>query len=130
MPGKQLTITGLTTNKGKLELYNKGLLNDFCGKNPDKKIIITVKVEESGSKNAMLSYYHSKIIPEWKQHLFEKGIVKNISEVDILLRGLTPITKNKTLSELTKDELIMFLDFVKIRSLEDVSLFIEDPRCL
>jgi len=124
----QLTITGKTNDKGDLLYWNIGQLTDFLVKNSSRDLIITFETQDEDSRKRMLRYYNVKIIKEWKQSLLNKGEVLSESEVDNRLRMMSPITENKSLSELSRDELVLYLDHVKLVSAEEVNLFIEDPR--
>lgn len=128
----QLTVTGENYKNGEYGMYNINQLKDFLSKkeNENKKLIITFQTEEKHSTKSMLAYYFAKIVPEWRQELFKQGTVKTIKQTDKYLRGLSPILENRTLSDLNREELIAFIDHIKDISLQDVHLFIEDPRCL
>ena len=94
MARKQLTVTGVTTKEGEFGIYNKSQLNDFCKKNPGKKLIITVQVHEKQMLDAMIAYYYAKVIPEWSQYFRKIGDMKNNDKIDSHLRSISPITKN------------------------------------
>jgi len=130
----QLTVTGEVNSKGQYGLYNIGQLNDFCSKHPKSKLIVTFRINEQGTVDSMIRYYRFKILPEWKIALFEIGKAISEEEIDYSLRKRCEITfrngKLRSLKDLSKEEMIVFLDMIKFVSLEHVYLFVEDPRLL
>ena len=98
----KITVLG-DTDGGKFGVYNIDALNDFCKKNQNKRIIIEVFVEEKESKNAKLAYYYKKIVPDVVNALFDRGDVVTEKYVDRILRGISPITQEKTLSDLSNN---------------------------
>lgn len=127
----QLTVTGeITENGDDFGFYNMNQIRDYCRKNPGKKLIVTLQIEEKESIRSMMAYYNAKVVPEWKAEFFSRGILKTRDQVDEHLQDLSPITQKKRLSRLEKDEWVAFLDHIKEVSLSEINLFVEDPRCL
>jgi hypothetical protein len=126
----QIIITGAINKKGQHGFYNIGMIEDFAKKHPNKNTIITIQVEDKG-RNGRLANYHAKVLPEWQYELYsQQGIIKTISEVDEFLKSGFPILKHKGLSELSDQELLMFLDYVEFKTLEEINVFIESAHCL
>lgn len=126
----KIIITGTINKKGQHGFYNIGQFEDFAKKNPNKNTIITIQVEDKG-RNGRLAYYHSKVLPDWQYELYsQQGIIKTITEVNDMLKSSFPILKNKGLSELSDQELLMFLDHIEFKTLEEINVFIESAHVL
>jgi hypothetical protein len=123
----QLTTIAKTPN-GKIGFMNRNQINDFAKNNPDKTIMVTFEVIEG--KEGLIKYYRGKVLPEWKQELFKVGIIKRIEEIDLYLKSISPIAKGRSLSDLSHEELKVFMDLVQDVSLQDANLFVENWRCL
>ncbi len=131
MPDNQISVTGLINDKGEYGIYNKGMLEDFCKKNPNKRLLLTVFVDDKDSINAKLRYYNAVVLPMWQQYFFQSGEVKNLKQIDKHLKSICPITDEKTsLSSLPKDELQVFLDLVSIESLDTANFPMTDSRLI
>lgn len=129
MKRTSLTITGSINKKGQHGFYNINQLEDFAKQFPNMNTIITIQVEEKGKKG-ILSYYHAKVLPDWQWELYHAGQIMSIKEVDLLLKKDFPLLQRKSLSDLTYQELLMYIDYVKHRSLEEINIFIESPHVL
>ena len=127
---QKLTIIGEINKKGQFGFYNIAQLNDFCVKNPGKKLIVTIQVEDKKSKDVILAYYYAKVIPLYQDEFYKNGDIMNNTQTDTYLRSLCPITQKKSLSDLSYDELVYFMDFLKHHALTEINQFIEEVRCL
>jgi len=127
----QITITGEINSSGKAGYYQQNMLNDFCTKHPNERLVITFQAEKKQSKNALLAYYYAAIIPAWQKALFDIGTIKSTDKIDDELRQLCDLTrKGKSLSALPYEGLILFIDTVRFHGLEDLNIVFQDPRCL
>lgn len=125
-----IIITGKTNSKGQYGIHNKGMLDDFCKKNPNKTLIFEISAIGKGTKESLLAAYHGIYLKEWVKGMFSKGTIVTEAKMSQLLQNRSPITTDKTLSELNYDEMLVFMDSVKYWALEDVNIFLEEPRCL
>lgn len=128
------TINKLTVLGGSLGdnyyLYSQDQLSYFIEKNKGRKMLITFEIQDEDDRKRQLRYYFAKIVPEWQKELFNNGVVKSIKDVDFSIRKLSPIIDDRSLSELSYDELIQFLDHVRSVSIEDINLILDDPRTI
>lgn len=127
----EITITGHTDQNGKPGYYQQNMLNDFCKKHPNERLIITFRAEKKKTKNALLSYYYAAIIPAWHKALSDQGTFKSKEQVDNELRQLFPLTKNgESLSALSYEHLLLFIETVRLYALEDINVVFQDPITL
>lgn len=126
----KIIVTGVTTKKGIFGFNNILAIEDFCRKNPNCSLTITIEANKEKSRKAILSYYHTKILNDWQTELYQNGTIKSKGEVSEMLLRQCPITKDKSLSELSYDELCMFMDRIKEISLLEMGIVIEDVRNL
>jgi hypothetical protein len=125
-----IVITGQTTKTGRYGFYNIAQLDDFAKKNPEKNLIVTIQVEDKQSKNGLLAYYHAKVLPMWVDWYYKQGIIKNTVEMDVEIRSLCPLSQIKSLSDFTYEEMVQFMDQVKVVTVEHINEWIEEPRVL
>lgn len=127
---KKLTITGEINKKGIHGFAEIRQLEEFAKLHPNTNTIITFHVEDKKSRNALLAVYNIKLLPEWQEELHNRGIIKNTYQTDMMLRKGFPLLLHRSLSDLDYAELIMFMDYVKYRSLEDMNIVVTEPRVL
>lgn len=127
---KQLTITGEINKKGVHGFAEIRQLEEWAKTHPNSNTFITIQVEDKKSRNALLAVYHIQVLPEWQTELHNRGIIKNIRQVDDMLRKGFPLLHKRSLSDLDYAELIMYMDYVKFRSLEDMNIVVTDARVL
>lgn len=125
-----ITITGSITKKGEHGFYNIDAFKDFCKNHKGYNTTVTFTAEKPNSIKGLLAYYHARVLNEWQYWFYTQGEIKTVAEVDMYLRDDCPLLKQKSLSDLSYDELIMFLEYVKHKSLEEINVFIECPKCL
>lgn len=125
-----IIITGKTNSKGQYAIHNKGMLDDYCRKNPNKTLVFEINAIGKGTKESLLNAYYGIYLPEWVKGMFNAGTIITEPKMDELLRNRSPVTESKTLSQLNYDEMLVFMDSVKLWALEDVNIFLEEPRCL
>jgi protein-tyrosine phosphatase len=126
----KITITGEINKKGIHGFANIRMFEEFAKKHPNKNTFITIQIEDKKSRNSLLAVYHIQVLPEWQAELHNRGIIKNIRQIDDMIRKGFPLLKNRSLSDLDYAELIMFMDYVKHTSLEEMNIVVTEPRIL
>lgn len=130
----EIEAIGMIDKEGKLQLF-VGELKDFFQKNKNKKVVLKVETLPEGTK-AMMRYYWSYVVPRFRRAMHDQGDRMTPEEVDQILResdkmlhtkeGAT--SRIKELTELTKDELSDYLEWLKQLGAEVYSIIIDDPE--
>lgn len=126
----QIIITGEINKKGIHGFANIRMFEEFAKKHPNTNTFITIQIEDKKNRSALLAVYHIKVLPEWQEELHNRGIIKNMRQVDDMIRKGFPLLHSRSLSDLDYAELIMFMDYVKHTSLEEMNIVIPEPRVL
>jgi len=138
-----LNLTGRITNDGKLAVYSQNELNHYLKQNSGKRVMIRFEILDERPTQAMLGYYHAKVLPDMKDAFWKLGNRKRLSEVEQFCREVSPICwsdemdengkwkyRLKDLSELNAPELYQHLEFIKQYAAENLHVFIHDPKII
>ena len=144
MKKNNFTTTGRTNDKGILHIPSKPEMDYFLGQNPNKGIMVTLTVYDTGSSEALRGYFYKKVLPDFQEAYREIGERYTLKETEEKLLWLCPITRLdgvdetsgehysvlKPVSELNNGELVFFIEHLKQIAAEEFSIYIDDPRTL
>jgi hypothetical protein len=126
----EITVTGEVNAKGQYGVYQMDYIKDFCSKHPNSKLIITFEVVEKESKAAMLSYFYKAIVTRYKKYRFDNGDILTKEQAKEELKDMTMFSRNRSLADLTKAEMVLFLDTIKSTLRAEFGIIIEEVRTL
>lgn len=129
-----ITETGRVSAEGKLHLPMERL-SQFFARHKGEKVLIKIDILTKGTSEAMRGYYWNYIIPTIRKAFYDTGNRMSISETDEFLRELPKSVcwkddECRSFRDLTKDEQIEFIEFLRQYAAENLYVFIEDPKTL
>lgn len=143
MKQHKANIYGRVTGNGKLSL-NMQELQQFTSQWKNHKVIVELRVYETGTSAALRGYYFNYIVPTFRRAIWESGERMTEKQVERKLRELSPIMHVDNFDEKTgkyesslleifqldNSQLIEHIETLKQIGAEDFSIFIEDPSCV
>ena len=119
-----------TTDGGSLYIYGQDQLNDLISKNKDRRCLVTVSFLGEDRRKRILAYYFKVILSSYKDAFRALGVIKTTNQIDSELRLTSPLLEDRNLDDLDVNELIVYIDLVERKGLEDLSLVFQDPRVI
>ena len=143
MKQREINISGLIDNQGKLRLY-LGELNAFAQQWKNARIVATFKVYQPGTSAALRGYYFNYVVPTMKRALWENGERKTDEQTEVWLREMSPImyqqeadpetgkysTVLREIADLDNAEIIEHIETIKQLAATDFYTYIEDPNTI
>lgn len=112
-------------------------LNQFFADHKGERIIIKIEAAEQGSTEAQIAYYYIYILPTVQQALKEIGERKTQEQTDGWLLSMYPgetMTEDgepaQTARQLSKLQMMDFLDWLKEFAAENLYVYIEEPKTI
>lgn len=133
-----MVLKGQISQSGKLMISGKNEMDDFMKKNAGKRVMITIELFELGSTKAQIGFYYGKILRDVRKGFKETGVLMTEKNVDEFLRSKCPITIDesfdngysfqvKEIEDLSKDEMIEFIEWVRRFAAENLHTFVYSP---
>lgn len=143
MKFSEIEAGGQITPSGSLKMY-MGELNAFFKKWPGARVVSRFFVALPGTTESQRGYYFGYIVPAIKKGLLEIGEVMMEEDVDYFLRSNCPFTvveypniitgkyarEVKEIRDLSRLDMVNFIEWVKVYAAENFSLYIEDPELI
>lgn len=139
-----MSISGMTSDKGKLMISNKFEMDEFFKNHPGKKVILKASVLPDETSKSLAGYYNLKIVPDFQNIFREKeGERMSLKEVDEKLRSMCPVMweevpeeeaggfsleRLKSVYEVGNTVLLEFIDHIRMIAGSEYDYFIEDPK--
>lgn len=133
--------TGVVDNSGKLRMPMADV-NDFFQKHKGDRIVAKFMAYPKETSDALKGYYYNYVVPTIRQALRDVGDAKTDKETDEYLREVCPLcvcqthtedgwaSKSIELDEMGNEQIIEFIEWLKMWSAENLSVYIEEPKIL
>ena len=126
----EVRAVGKIDNEGKLRVF-MGEVNQFLSQQKGAKCVLRIELLPEGNRQ-MISYYWSYVVPKVRQAMKETGDMMTEKDVDEMLRNLCPMLhtcgqgqKVKQLTDLSRDDLCDYIDWIKQFGAENLSIIID-----
>lgn len=143
MKSREINISGLIDNQGKLRLY-LGELNAFAQQWKNARVVATFRVYQPGTSAALRGYYFNYVVSTMKRALWENGERKTDEQTEVWLREMSPImyqqevdpetgkysTVLREIADLDNAELIEHIETIKQFAAENFNTYIDDPNTI
>lgn len=116
---------------------------DFCNSHKNERVIVTIETLPDEPSAALRTYYVRYILPAVQSAFKANGEYKTIKQIDEFLRIESPICKRSAVAangkivdyliefeELTAEQLMEHIEFLKIYCAENFDMFINDPATI
>lgn len=105
-------------------------LREFFAQHKGAKVLVRIEAIGESMTSAQWGYYYGYIVPTIRQALYSLGERKTDAEVDEWLVAHYPFTDQAKASDIKKEMLTDFLEWLKEFAAENLGVFIEDPKTL
>ena len=109
-------------DKGKFQMYNKHLFDQYCADNKGKRLKMTLEVVDSDDKSKMMAYYMVEVVPKIKKGFFDKGNYCTDKGVKIELRERSPF-KNLDSTQ----RMYLHIQWCIMFAAQEFNIIINDP---
>lgn len=132
---------GIVDDSGHLRMPMADV-NDFFRKHKGERIVARFMAYPRCSSEALKGYYYNYVVPTIRRALKEVGDARTDAETDEYLRQTCPLLQCQTkdengwsgrtmeIEELGNRMMIDFLEWLKMWSAENLSVYIEEPKIL
>ncbi|NQU54086.1 MAG: hypothetical protein HQ522_16275 [Bacteroidetes bacterium] len=95
MKPHKITLLGKIDSTGQVRTDNAQMLN-FSKMWENKRITVTIEIEQPGSSGALKGLYYGKLVPEFRQALWDNGERMTEAKTEAYLRSLCPVLWNES----------------------------------
>lgn len=139
MKANKISESGLIGQDGKLRMPMERL-NQFFAQHKGQRIVMRIEAAEQCSSVAQIAYYYNYVLPTVRQALLEVGERKTEGQTDKWLLEMYPGDKDfiefwtesggqvEKARQLSKTQMIDFLEWLKEFAAENLYVYIEDPH--
>lgn len=136
----EIIIAGNISTNAQLRMF-MGELNEFLRNHKGRKVIVKFMVSPKDESAALRAYYYRYVIPTLRIAEWNTGTRRTDEDTEEYFRSLSPVTieniyseseqryisRVREINELTNEELIEHIDWLKQLAAETYNVYIEDP---
>lgn len=130
-----MTEYGYIDSEGRLRLP-KGRIEDYLSQHREMRAIVSIEAVCPHTSKALQSYYNRVAVPAIADGFYKRGTLMTKAAAEAWVRSeypLLPYNEDGTMKniyQMTQEEAVRYIEWLKQYCAENLETYIEDPRVI